>query len=299
MPRGQSDAQAAAAAAVGVKPPVKGKFDPNTLDASVRPVYDSMLAEFTKKTQGASKIQKDAETKLSALQKQIDDLTGTIQYYERLLPSMYGGQGADPNAGVEEADRGAEVRGEAGVNGEVQWNPFDPEGVRSVAQAEIASYHKKLEKVYNQLVKGIMELQAYNLQLMKVQLTPLAQKLGVELPDLNKIIQAAPQYGYNLEQAYRAVYESPDIWKRATEHGEIVKERDSLKEKLAAAEAARASTGLLGGTTGPVPRTVAKGQKPRTYQEVAASISPAEIFGGEGGAGAGTADGAGGGGTTQ
>lgn len=298
MPVGVSDAGVDAGKTKPSLKPVskKVKFDPDTLAPELRGIYDSMLAEFTTKTQDAAKIKKESEERLAALQKQVEDLSGTIQYYERLLPAIYqqGGEGAgDGGAAGRPAGR-IGVEAGAPVNDEANWNPFDPESARAAARAEIRAYHEMLSKEYDKLVKGIMELEAYNLQLMKIQLMPIAQKVGIDLPDLNKIIQAAPQYGYNLEQAYRAVYESPEVYKRGTtEYAALVKERDDLKTKIAEADAAKAAMPMLGGTTGPIPRTVAKGKQPKTYSEVAATISPVEIFGDVGGAGAGTAGGAG------
>lgn len=304
MPKGQSDAelqQAVLKGAGGKKP----KFDPDTLTPEVRAVYDGMLAEYTKKTQTHGKEQKAMKEQLDRVTAAATQAANTVQYYERMLAQVYqegGDAGAGAGAGYESA--GAGPGRSPGGNGQMeppQWEPFDRGSQEGLIQHHLGNYHKQLTEVYNGLVKGIMELQAYNLQLQRVTMAPLYAKMGLEMPDIQKIVNAAPQYGHNLEQAYRAVYESPKVWDQASKFDANTKTIADLQSKVKMLEAAGRSpnAGVLGGTAGPVPRTVAKGQAPKTYAEIAATISPGEVYAPEGaGAGAGTA-GAGGGGSAE
>lgn len=298
MPKGQSDAELKGAG--GKKP----KFDPDTLTPELRAIYDGMSAEYTKKTQAHGKEQAAMKEQLAKVTAAATQAASTVQYYERMLAQVYqegGDAGAGAGAGYESAGQGTRSPGGNGEMETPQWEPFDRSSQEGLIRHHLGNYHKQLTEVYNGLVKGIMELQAYNLQLQRVTTAPLYAKMGMEMPDIQKIVSAAPQYGHNLEQAYRAVYESPKVWEQAGKFDANTKTIADLQTKVKALEAAGRSpnAGVLGGTAGPVPRTVAKGQAPKTYAEIAASISPGEVYAPDGGeAGAGTA-GAGGGGSAE
>jgi len=242
----------------------KKKFDPNTLAPELKPVYQAMQAEFTRKMQELEAKSKQFEQQAAGMRAQLEGAQAIISQLENQLATLRAaGTGAAGAAATEPRVGFAPVNTDA-------YDPFDPRSVAGLIEDYFKQYHAYIENAWNQLWRSLLELQAYNYQVMRL----IAKNPDI---DIEKVVSLAPQYGNNLEMAARALYESPEMYKKAQEASKLDAELKAAQAKIKELEAKATPTGVLGGTVGPIPRTVAKGRPPRTYAEVAATEDPASL----------------------
>lgn len=259
--------------------PAKKKFDPNTLPAELKPIYADMQAQFTKKMQELDAKSKEFDRQAQGMRAQLEGAQRTIQQLEAQLNTV---QSAGTNAAAVGANAATGQTGARSVGFNpvdlARYDPFDPQSVAGLIEDYFRQYHGYIENAWAQLWRSLLELQAYNYQVMRL----VAKNPDI---DIEKVVAAAPQYGNNLELAARALYESPKVYERAKSAEKLEADLAAARAKIAELERKSTPVGVLGGTVGPVPRTVAKGAPPRTYAEVAATEDPVSFVSPEGVAG--------------
>lgn len=251
------------------KPNKPKKVDPSTLPPELKPIYEEMLADYTRKTQAAAKKEEEASRALAEAQERMKALESQVAYYSQMLLPFLEKGAVQEQAAASAAQNAQNPPFEVPVP--EKWDPFDPGSVRDYVGRALSSYHNMLLGAYNSLLQGIYNLQAYNYQLLKTAL----KSPNV---DLDKVIELAPKFGGDLEMAARALTESPVKYREAervpTLEAELAKAQARIKEL----EARATPKSFLGGTTGPVSRITLRGNAPKNYDEVVSSISPEEIF---------------------
>ncbi len=235
----------------------------------VREVYRGMLADYTRSKQKLAEKERQYEQERAELAKRVEEAERLARYYEQIVAPYLENQGSAQ----------AQAYGQAYTPTQTSYvpenyDPYNPESVSELVRRHLAEYHNWVTRAAQDLWRSILELQAYNVQAMKL----LAKNPDV---DLAKVAQLAPQYGYDLMKAYQAVYESPKVWEEAKNAEELRKQLEETQRRLKELEA-RSYPGMLGGTvaSGQVPRggKPKSTQPPRTYLEAVSDVNPEDLF---------------------
>lgn len=222
------------------------EFDVAKLPPELQSVYKSMQADYTRKTQQLAEERR-------RLENQLNEMRQTLKYYENIVPYLT--QTTQREAGGEEKPAAP------------AWDPLNEESVRGY----ISHLVEQRAKEYNEQLTNWMRWQWY--------INSEALRLSRMYPefDLNKVLQYMPYYGYNLEMAAKALYESPRRYKQAEEAEQLRSTIEALKKEIDSLKKSRVPQVIGPGPSKPV-TPMPKEKAPKTLQEIAASIPVEEVL---------------------
>jgi chaperonin cofactor prefoldin len=206
----------------------KYKVNPADLPPELRAIYQSMQADYTRKTQRLAEERKKYEQEMAQMRQQMEDLQRQLQGYERWvydLAQYYAGAAGAPTAPPQPPTQ------QRGGNGPLtspagqtatnlpELNPWDPESVRSYMTALLAERERAYSEYLAQLMRELVALNARNTQAAIAAARLLARDPSVEA-HLDSLWQdALTKYGGDLNKAYEAF-------------SKTMSERKSLEEKV-------------------------------------------------------------------